>query len=55
VSAAAVTELTEFEPFGRRLLVLRRDVVAALALGALERDVIARHNEPKPFKSNYKV
>jgi hypothetical protein len=53
VSAAAVAELTEFEPLGRRFLVLRRDVVAALALGALERNVIARHND-STLQSNYK-
>src|SRR5918993_5538460 len=44
VQAATAAELPEFETPGGRLLVLRRHVVAALALGALQHDVIARHN-----------
>jgi hypothetical protein len=46
VYAAATAELAEFETLGRRLLVLGRHVVAALALGALQNDIIARHNSP---------
>jgi hypothetical protein len=46
VAAAAAAELSEFEPLRRRLLILRRHVVAALALGALQHDVVAWHNSP---------
>jgi hypothetical protein len=43
VQAAAAAELPELKAFGRRLLVLGRNVVAALALGALQHNVVARH------------
>jgi hypothetical protein len=43
VQAAAAAELPELEALGRRLLVLRRHVVAALALCALQHNVVARH------------
>jgi hypothetical protein len=43
-SAALVTELLELKTVRRLLLVLGRHVVAILALGALQRDVISRHN-----------
>src|ERR1043165_694215 len=46
VLAAAATELPELQALRRRLLILRRHVVAALALGALQHDVVARHNLP---------
>jgi hypothetical protein len=46
VLAAAAAELPELQPLRRRLLILRRHVVAALALGALQHDVVARHNLP---------
>jgi hypothetical protein len=51
VLAAATAELPELETLGRRLLVLRRHVVAALALGALQHDVIAWHNSTSPMKT----
>ena len=35
------TELAELQPLGRLLLVLRGAVVPALAVGALEDDVVA--------------
>jgi hypothetical protein len=35
MATAATAKLFEFEPFGRRFLVLRRYVVAFLALGTL--------------------
>ena len=38
---AEATELAEFQPIGRLLLVLRRAVVAPLALGAGERDDVS--------------
>src|SRR5206468_8042367 len=41
---AEATELAEFQPIGRLLLVLRRAVVAPLALGAGERDDIAHYS-----------
>ena len=44
VLAATATEFLELEPIGRRLLVLGRSVVAALAFTTLEHNVIARHN-----------
>jgi hypothetical protein len=46
VLAAAAAELPELQALRRRLLILRRHVVAALALGALQHDVVARHNLP---------
>src|ERR1051325_6508474 len=52
VLAAAAAELPELQALRRRLLILRRHVVAALALGALQHDVVARHNlPPQPFTS----
>src|SRR3954464_14060668 len=39
-----VAKLFEFKTVGRLLLILRRDVIAVLALGALQRNVISRHN-----------
>jgi hypothetical protein len=44
--AATAAELPEFETLGGRLLILRRHVVAAFAVRALEHNVIARHNSP---------
>src|SRR5437868_10089144 len=38
------SKLLELDTVGRLLLILRRDVIAVLALGALQRDVISRHN-----------
>jgi hypothetical protein len=46
VLAAAAAKLIEFETLRRRFLVLRRHVVAAFALGALQHNVIARHISP---------
>jgi uncharacterized ion transporter superfamily protein YfcC len=43
VATAAAAELPKLKPLRRRLLVLRRYVVAALALGALQHNVVARH------------
>ena len=44
VLTAAAAELTEFQTLRRGLLVLRRDVVSAFALGALQHNVIAWHD-----------
>jgi hypothetical protein len=44
VLAATATELTEFQPLGRGLLVLGRHVVPTLAILALKHNVIAWHN-----------
>ena len=41
---ALVAKLLEFKTVGRLLLILRRDVIAVLALGALQCNVISRHN-----------
>jgi hypothetical protein len=43
VAAAAAAELLEFKAVRRCFLVLRRDVVALFALGALQNNVISRH------------
>src|SRR5437763_11398510 len=40
---ALVTKLLELKTVGRLLLVLGRHVIAILALGALQRNVISRH------------
>src|SRR5262245_14858995 len=47
VLPAEPAELAELELAGRRLLVLRRDVVAPLTVGALERDVLAHRLTPR--------
>jgi hypothetical protein len=44
VFAAMAAELLHFQPLRGGLLVLRRRIVPVLALRALERDDIARHN-----------
>src|SRR5713101_7874271 len=44
VAPALPTELLELEPVVSLLLVLCRNVVAALALSALQRDVVSWHN-----------
>ena len=44
VLPATATEFLELEPIGRRLLVFRRYVIAALAFTTLEHNVIAWHN-----------
>jgi len=41
---ALSAELLELEPVRRLLLVLGCNVVPVLALGALKRDVVSRHN-----------
>ena len=43
VLAATATELTKLQPIRRRLLVLGRNVVAALAFVTLKYDVVSRH------------
>ena len=44
VLAATATEFTKFQPIGRGLLILCRDVIPTLAFIALKNDVISRHN-----------
>ena len=44
VTSALSAKLFELEAIRRLLLVLRRDVIPVLALGALKRDVISWHN-----------
>jgi hypothetical protein len=44
--AAATAELAELQALRGLLLVLRRHVIAALAIGTLKNDVIARHKSP---------
>jgi hypothetical protein len=43
VKAAALAKFLELETLGLGLLVLRLEIVPALALGALQDDVVARH------------
>ena len=43
VFAATATELTKLKPVRRGLLILGRDVVAALTLTTLKHYVISRH------------
>jgi hypothetical protein len=51
VNAAATAELPELKSLRRRLLVLGRYVVAALALCALQHNVVTRHKlTPKIFR-----
>ncbi len=54
VAAATTAELLELKPTRRVLLVLRRHVIALFALGALQRNVISRHNF-YPGKSGFKI
>jgi hypothetical protein len=42
--AAASAKLTEFQPLGRRLLILSRYVITTLAISALQHNIIAWHN-----------
>src|SRR5437868_8628933 len=51
VAAAAAAELPELQALRRRLLILRRHVVAALALGALQHNVVAWHKLPSKIST----
>ena len=44
VFAATATELTELQPIGCGLLILGRNVVAALTVLTLKHYVVSRHN-----------
>ena len=44
MATAAAAELFELQPVGGVLLVLRRYVIAFLALRALQNDIVSRHN-----------
>jgi hypothetical protein len=44
MAPALSAKLFELEAIRRLLLVLRRDVIPVLALGALQRDVVSWHN-----------
>jgi hypothetical protein len=46
VLAAEATEFRELQSLGRLLLVLRRAVIAPLALGAGERDDVSHGSDP---------
>jgi hypothetical protein len=43
VLAATATEFAEFQPVGRGLLILGRDVVPTLTIGTLKHNIIAWH------------
>jgi len=47
--AATATELTKLQPIGCSLLILSRNVVAALAFVTLKDDVVSRHNAISDF------
>src|SRR2546421_2969451 len=51
VAAAAAAELPELQALRSRLLVLRRHVVAVLALGALQHNVVAWHKSPSKIST----
>jgi hypothetical protein len=51
MATAATAELPELKSFRRRLLILRRHVVAVLALGTLQHNVVARHNSPSKIST----
>jgi hypothetical protein len=44
VLPAAAAELAEFQTLSRSLLVLRRYVIAAFAITALQHNIVTRHN-----------
>ena len=44
VFTAAAAEFTEFQTLSRRLLILRRYVIAALAITALQHNIVTRHS-----------
>ena len=46
VLTAAPAELAELQTLSRRFLVLRRYVIAALAIAALQNNIVTRHNSP---------
>jgi hypothetical protein len=50
VPAAATTELTEFQPIRRGLLILGRYVIPVLAFLTLKHNVIAWHNFISDFR-----
>ncbi len=47
VAAAATAEFIQLKPVRRVLFILRRHVIPLFALGALQNDVISRHNLPR--------
>jgi hypothetical protein len=55
VLAAAATELAEFQPIRRGLLVLGRHVVPALANTALKHNIIPWHNSISDFRALFFV
>jgi hypothetical protein len=50
MAAAAAAELLELQPIRRVLFVLGRHVVALLALGTLQNNIISRHKTPKTIR-----
>ena len=50
VLTAATTEFLELETFRGGLLILGSDVVAALAIRALQYDIVTRHNSNLQFQ-----
>src|SRR5258708_13789444 len=49
VLTATATELTKLQPIRRSLLILGRNVIAALTLTALKHNIIAWHKSPCPL------
>ena len=55
MTPAFSAELLELEPVRRLLLVLGRNVVPVLALGALKRDVVSWHNSSISRPTNFSL
>ena len=49
MTPALSAKLFELEAIRRLLLVLGRDVIPVLALGALQSDIVSCHNSPIPL------
>ena len=55
MQTATTAELLEFEALRRRLLILRRHVITALAFRALKHNVISCHNSPSFPQTNFQT
>jgi hypothetical protein len=51
--AATAAKLLEFQALRRRLLILRRHIVATFAVRALKHNIITRHNSPSRTHRNF--
>ena len=55
VLTAAAAELAELQTLSRSLLVLRRYVIAALAITALQHNIVTRHSLFPIFRLRFKL